>query len=68
MDQITHLLLSGYVALTIVDLVRSYKQYQAHKLMTFLEPVKPYLSFFVAENKWTVGTFFVSYAIYKVFF
>ena len=68
MDQITHLLLSGYVALTIIDLVRSYQQYEQHRFMTFEKPVKSYLSFFVTENKWTIGTFAVSYIIYKVFF
>lgn len=70
MDQVTHLLLSFYVALLIIDLVYAYKKYDHHKFVTFDRPTKRYSDFFVESHKWTVLTTVSAFAwigLYKVF-
>lgn len=56
MSEILHLVLSAYIVFVIFDLAHSWRRYSDHKFISFDKPTKSWLSFFVDDHKWSVGT------------
>lgn len=70
MDKITHLLLSFYVVISLIDLRYAYKDYNQYNISMVDAPEKSILSFFIDQNKWTFiscVSFYFWFLVYKVF-
>lgn len=70
MDRLTHLLLSFYVVITLIDLGYAYRKKIQYKLSTFEAPKKSFLSFFFESHKWNLLTcvsFYFWVMVYNAF-
>ena len=60
MDKFLHLVLSAYVVLLILDIIRSYYYYDEHKFVSFDKPTKKWIDFFMDDHRWTLTTLLVT--------
>lgn len=67
MDKFLHLVLSAYVVLLILDILRSYYRYDEHKFMSFDKSTEKWFDFFKDEHKWTLGTLIVTLILGMLF-
>ena len=66
MEKFLHLVLSGYVVLLFLDVLRSHYHYERHKF-SLLNPTKTWFDFFIDEHKWTIGTLVVTLLLGLIF-
>jgi|SaaInl5LU_22_DNA_1037371.scaffolds.fasta_scaffold05560_3 hypothetical protein len=67
MDKFLHLVLSGYVVLLFLDILRSHYHYERHKFLLFDKPTKKWIDFFKDDHKWTIGTLIVTLLLGLIF-